>query len=136
MVMLVLLLTVPFQAALGATGMLCANNAHHSMDADGATHAHDAAASSDHHHDAHGHDAPASAVGQDSSADPGSHAAQGASGKCKVCNECCSAAAPVPAAMHSALPPDTPLRVSSTVDAGKVSRTVDGLFRPPRTTSV
>jgi hypothetical protein len=134
--MLVLLLTVPFQAALGGTGLLCADATHHDSSAGAAPHAHDAAPAGDHHHGGHGHDAPAASADLDAATDSNSHAAHGAAGKCKVCNECCSAAAPILAAMPAVFPPDTPLRVSSAVDPRIVSRAGDGLFRPPRSAIV
>ncbi len=134
--MLVLLLTVPFQAAWGATGLLCAAASHHESNTAVAPHGHNGAHGGDHHHDAPDHEAPAASAVPDATAESGSHAAQGAAGKCKTCNECCSAAAPVPATMPSVFPPDTPLRVSSTVDPAVASRAGDGLFRPPRTRSV
>jgi|SRR5882672_4488566 len=127
-VLLVLLLAVPFQAAIGATGALCSPNSHHSHDAVVETHADGSPASGGHHH--HSKSAPAH---HDAAGEPGSH---GASDKCKICSECCFTAAPVPAAINIAVPPDTLLRVSSIVDQAVVSRAGDGLFRPPRTTSV
>ena len=155
LVLLVLLLTVPFQAAVGAGGMLCAammqdgpsmpmaaqghdaagmsNAGHHAQVADtshlhmaDASHLHMADASHSQMADGH-HSAAPQADGQDGS---------DTSGKCKTCNECSSPAVPVLLATASMLPPDTPLRVSTLVDPELVSRTGDGLFRPPRTPSV
>ena len=129
-VLLVLLLTVPFQAALGASGFLCAAGAHHSHD-EAAVHNHGDGAGHGHEH----------GEGM-SSVDPtpvsiaDSHDSHGESGKCKICSECCTLAAPVPAAGPSVFPPDAPLRVSSIVGPGMISPTVGGLFRPPRTTSL
>ena len=130
-VLLVLLLTVPFQAALGASGFLCAACAHHSHDEFAAVHDHGDGAS-----DSHDHGEGMSSADPASVSNPGSHASHGESGKCKICSECCTLVAPVPAAGPSVFPPDTPLRVSSIVGAGMISATVDGLFRPPRTTSL
>jgi hypothetical protein len=127
-VLLLLLLTVPFQAALGATGLLCAAGAHHSEVAASATHNHDRAAAGHAHH---GSDA--SGAHQHAGIDSGAHDSHGASGKCEICSECCSASAAIPAALPTVFPPDTPLRVSSIVEPGRISRTGDGLFRPPRT---
>ena len=131
LVLLVLLLTVPFQAAFGASGLLCAAGTHHDQRSPPAAHAHDAVSMHAHHHDVttdHGADevvTPAAA-----------HDLQPMSGKCKTCSECCSTAAPVPAAMAAIAPPDTPLLVSPKTEPGLVSRPGDSLFRPPRTTSV
>jgi hypothetical protein len=131
-VLFLLLLTVPFQAALGATGLLCATGAHHPQQVAAAPpHDHDAGMAGEHHHHA---GTPGSH--DDSVAEPGSHQAHGAADKCKICSECCFTSAAIPASPLAAFPPDTPLRVSSIVDPDIVSRAGDGLFRPPRTTAV
>jgi hypothetical protein len=135
LVILVLLLTVPFQAAWGATGLLCAAASHHESNTAVAPHGHNGAHGGDHHH-ATGHEVPAASADPDTTAESGSHGTQGAAGKCKTCIECCSAAAPVPAETPSAFRPDIPQRVSSTVEPAMVLRAGDGLFRPPRTRSV
>jgi hypothetical protein len=125
-VLAVLLFTVPFQAALGSTAVLCAWNSHHDHGALVKAHTHDSAPSDGHHHDS----GPA-IEHDDSMTGPGFH---GASDKCEICSECCFTAAPVPAAIHIAAPPDTPLRVPSIVVQHLTSRADDGLFRPPRIT--
>lgn len=127
-VLFVLLLTVPFQAALGATGVICSTSSHHGHDAAVQAHPHASGAIAHHHHDA-----DASNTHHASPAEPGSH---GATDKCKICSECSFTAAPIPASIHIAVPSDTPLRVSSIVDQELVSRSGDGLFRPPRTSAV
>ena len=127
-VLFLLLLTVPFQAALGTTGFLCATGAHHAAAAP--PHGHGTEMTSEHHHHA-----DASGAHDDAVAEPGSHPALGAD-KCKICSECCFAGAAIPASPLAAFPPDTPLRVSSIVDPDIVSRAGDGLFRPPRTTAI
>jgi hypothetical protein len=130
-VLLVLLLTVPFQAALGATGLVCATGTHHSQDAQSPSPGHGTATDSQHHHET-----TASGTHHDVASDPGSHGSHGASDKCKTCSECCFSAAVVPASQPTVFAPDTPLRVSSIVEPDIVSRAGDGLFRPPRTTAV
>ena len=130
-VLFLLLLTVPFQAALGATRLLCAAGAHHTQETATAPHGHDAATPGGHHHEADVSDSH-----DHSMAAPISHESHGASGKCKTCSECCSAVAPISASQPTLFPPDIPLRVSSIFEPDIVSRTGDGLFRPPRTTSV
>ena len=130
-VLLTLLLTVPFQAALGAGGMLCASMSGNVQVTEAPLHHHDAVGMNHHHptpFDGARHHAEPQAEAQDT---------PDTSGKCKVCSECCSAGAPVPAPVASVFPlPDTPLRVSTAVNANLVSRSGDGLFRPPRTLSV
>jgi hypothetical protein len=130
-VLLVLLLTVPFQAALGATGLLCAAGGHHAQQAASARLGDDTVAAGEHHHDHH--EAGALGAPHDSAAQPDSH---DAAGKCKICTECCSTAAPIPAPPPAVFPPDAPLRVSSIVEPDIVSCAGDGLFRPPRNISL
>lgn len=129
-VVFLLLLTAPFQAALGATGMLCASGGHHAQDGASALHSHDTAAATPYHHGVE-----MMSAYHDPAADPGSHESHGTSGKCTTCSEYCSAVAPISASLPTSFPPDTPLRVSSIVEPDIVSRAGDGLFRPPRTTS-
>ncbi len=139
LVLLVLLLTVPFQAAWGGTGLLCVSGTHHWQPAVAAPpaatpHQHDAAASHAHHHStamvavADGGDHGVSTAGADKAPVP--------SGQCKTCSECCSASAPLPAASFTAMPPPARLLVAATVTPALVARAGDGLFRPPRTTHV
>ena len=129
LVLLVLLLTVPFQAALGATGLLCAAGVHHAQNEASAAHSHGAAAMSEHNHES-----TASGDHHDAAAQPGTHEPHDAAGKCKICSECCSTAAPIMAARPNVFPPDAPSRVSSIVEPDIVSRAGDGPFRPPRIT--
>jgi hypothetical protein len=130
-VLLLLLLTVPFQAALGATGLLCATGGHHTQSVAAVPHSHDSAIAGGHHHDE-----PALDGHHDGAAEPGSHESHGASGKCKVCSECCLSAAAILASPLAISLPDTPLRVSSIVEPHVVTRAGDGLFRPPRSAIV
>lgn len=130
-VLLLLMLTVPFQAALGATGMLCAPGAHHAQYGASTPHSHDGAPSGEHHHDAN-----AEGAHHDAAAEPSTHNSHGTARKCKVCGESCSSAAAIPASALTVFPSDSPLRVFPTVDPNLVSRSDDGLFRPPRTTAV
>ena len=126
-VVVVLLLTVPFQAALGATGLLCAAGAHHAQHEASAPHSHGPAAVGEHNHES-----SAAANHHDSVADPGVNDSHDAAGKCKICSECCSTVAPITAAQPNVFPPDAPSRVSSTVEPDIVSHAGDGPFRPPR----
>jgi hypothetical protein len=129
-VLVVLLLTVPFQAGLGATGLLCAAGAHHAQHEASAPHSHGAAVVSE-----HDHESIASGDHHDAAAQPGTHESHDAAGKCKICSECCSTAAPITAAQPNVFPPDAPSRVSSIVEPDIVSRAGDGPFRPPRVTA-
>ena len=128
--LVVLLLTVPFQAAMGAGGMLCASADHHSQPASATPDGHRTAMSENHHAGSATH------THHDAAAEPGSHDPHGTAGKCKVCGESCCSAAAIPASPLVVLLPDSPLRVSAAVDPDLVSRSGDGLFRPPRTSAV
>ncbi|MCC7325968.1 MAG: hypothetical protein IT521_04085 [Burkholderiales bacterium] len=127
--LLLLLVTVPFQAALGATGSHRVTDTHPAQDAGRAHLGHDAAAS--------GHLPYASdiaSVQHGSIADPGPFQAHDAAGKCKLCSECSFSSAAIPAASHEVTPPsDTALRVSSFVEPDLAFHAGDKLFRPPRT---
>ena len=129
-VLVVLLLTVPFQAALGATGLLCAAGAHHAHADGSAPHSHGAGPVAE-----HDHESTASDNHHDSVAQPITHEPHDAADKCKICSECCSTVAPLTAARPNVFPPDTPSRVSSIVEPDIVSRAGDGPFRPPRITA-
>jgi hypothetical protein len=125
-VLILLLLTVPFQAAVAATGLICPNEAHHSQSWDSTHHDHDAAVP------AHGHHAPGvhgsdSVTGHDTT--PGS---LDDPGKCSICSECCFSAAAVPSTVLDFDPPNATFKVSAIVDTAMISRAGDGLFRPPR----
>lgn len=153
LILLVLLLTVPFQAAVGASGM-CATMSHHGQSASLEVQGHDGhdrngtplpdhhvahAMTGDDHHAAmpsNDHHAAMAADDHLASTPAGAHDTPDTPVKCKVCNECCSAAAPVPAGAPSLFSPDAPVRVSALVATELVFRSGDGLFRPPRTTSV
>src|SRR4029450_9136247 len=89
-VLFVLLLTVPFQAALGATGLLCAAGAHHAQHEASAPHSHGALAVSE-----HDHESTMSGDHHDLAAQPGAHEPHDAAGNCKICSECCSTAAQI-----------------------------------------
>lgn len=128
-VLVVLLLAVPFQATLGATGMLCVPVDHHPQHSAATPHSHDGAMAIDHHAD------DAVDTHHNAAAEPGSHD-HGTAGKCKVCSESCCSAAAILSSPLVVLVPDSPLRVSPTVDPDLVSRSGDGLFRPPRTIPV
>ncbi len=131
MVLLLLLLTVPFQAAWGAGGMLCATMSDHHRVGQVAPHVHDDA---NVHHE---HSTQASDAVQTAAPQASAQAAPDTADKCKVCSECCSAGAPISGAgIAVALPTDTPLRVAILVDPDLISRAGDGLFRPPRTLRV
>ena len=127
LVFVVLLLTVPFQAALGATGMLCAPADHHPQHAAAVPHSHGLEMAGDHHADG-SIDSPHHAA-----AEPVSHDSHDTAGKCKVCSESCCSAAAIVATQLDVILSDSPLRVSPTIDPDLVSRSGDGLFRPPRT---
>lgn len=139
LVLLVLLLTVPFQAAVGSSGM-CATMSHHGQSTPMEAHDHGQAPVPDHHHaqakPVGDHHATMSAGDHHKSPSADAENAPDTSGKCKTCNECCSAAASVSAVAPAVFSPDTPLRVSGVVDLAFVSRAGDGLFRPPRTSSL
>ena len=127
LVLFTLLLTLPFQATVGATGLTCATPAPRSHGAELVAPGVDADASVLHRHHPAPHD-----PGRDAAAEAGSSDPHGGVGKCKTCAECCSTAAPIPAAGPMLPPPATPLRVSALDDPGTSSHTGDGLFRPPR----
>jgi hypothetical protein len=122
-----LLLTVPFQTALGATGILCAADDLRAWSSVPATHVHDDAEG------ARQHDADATIDGHDAAMEAASHHHNGAAGKCKVRSASCCAAAALTGSPPTVFPSDSPLRVSQTVDRELVSRSGDELFRPPRT---
>src|SRR5438445_10992646 len=131
-ILLVVCLAMPVQGAFGATGLLCGAVAHHMRDLAPALHAHDALT------DSGGHDHAAGALSENDevTGNPGSQESHDLTGKCKICSECCSSAAALAASIPAVFPSDTPLRVSATADPAMASRAGDGLFRPPRTTSL
>jgi hypothetical protein len=132
----VVLLTVPFQAAVGAIGLICGHGTHHSqhsgsdIDSNFDLHHHgDDAAAPAHQHQHHGTHA------HDENGAGAHHSTSGSNdgpGKCSICVECCFSAAPIPASLPELAPPDTPLKVSDHVSPAMSSRAGDGLFRPPR----
>ena len=125
-----LLLTVPFQTALGATGILCAAEDFDAWRSASATHIHDDAGAMGQH------DANAAIAGHDTALETDSHDHHGAAGKCKFRSASCCSAAALTASPLALFPPDSPLRVSPTVDRDLVSRSGDDLFRPPRATAL
>lgn len=136
LLVLVLLLTVPFQTALGASGLLCLAGAHHPQAAESVppqslSHRHDIGTPQSHHHD---HDG--SGAQRDAAIEGVLHASHSAAGKCKTCSECCSTAAAILSSTPRFFLPDTALRVSPIVAPDIVSRAGDDLFRPPRIPAV
>ena len=128
--LILLLLTVPFQAAVGATGVICTNWGHHSQGsvsdldhADAGMPAHD--------HDGLDASAPHGSPASDKAA--GSHDGPG---KCSICSACCPSSAAIPASAPDVVPPDAALKVSASVDRALLSRAGDSLFRPPRTATL
>ena len=121
----VLLACVPFQAAMGASGFVCPNGAHHSDSSIALADHHEATALGQHRaldaSDADDHAVPDPSPGSDGH------------GKCSLCNECCFSAAPVPALLADVVQPDDGLKVSLPVAPAIRSHTGDSLFRPPRT---
>src|SRR5205823_10690833 len=124
-VVIVLLACVPFQAAVGATGFVCPNGAHHSDSSGAFADDHDATALHQHH-------ALDASDAQDHAVDDASPGSDGP-GKCSLCSECCFSAAPVPTLLPDVVRPDAALKVSVPVDPAIRSRAGDSLFRPPRT---
>jgi hypothetical protein len=124
-VVAVLLACVPFQAAVGATGFMCPNGAHHSDSSIALADNHGAMALDQHRaldaSDAHDHAVDDASPGSDGP------------GKCSLCNECCFSAAPVPTLLLGVVQPDDGLKVSLPVAPAIRSHTGDSLFRPPRT---
>ena len=123
MVLVLLLLSVPFQAAVATIGLICPNGTHHSLAGRDAIH--------------HGHGPSGAVVGHGGVGDvraygddtaPGSHDEHD---KCSVCNECCFSAATIPTAPDLALP-DTASEMFANVDSASISCAGDALFRPPR----
>jgi hypothetical protein len=125
-----LLLTVPFQTALGAAGILCAAEDLDAWRSAPATHIHDAAAFMGQHV------ADATLAGHDTAMEADAHDHHDAAGKCKFRSASCCSAAVLTASPLALLPPDSPLRVSPTVDRDLVSRSGDDHFRPPRATTL
>jgi hypothetical protein len=129
-ILILLLLTVPFQAAVGATGIICTNWGHHSQGSIAALDHADVGTP------AHDHD------GVDASGPHGSPASNNAagshdsSGKCSICSTCCPSSAAIPASAPDVVRPDGALKVSASVDQALLSRPGDSLFRPPRTTTL
>jgi hypothetical protein len=129
-VLILLLLTVPFQAAVGATGIICTNWGHHSQGSVSALDHADAGTPANDHDglDASGpHGSPASNNAAGSHDGPG---------KCSICSTCCPSAATIPDSAPDLVPPDGIIKVSASVDRALLSRAGDSLFRPPRTTTI
>lgn len=125
---MLLLLTVPFQAAIGSTGHLCPAG-HHSQGTATSAHSHDGPAT------AHEHTAPVSDADHETAAETPSGVSHGTAAKCKICSECCVTAAAILTSDLAVDFPDTALRVSVAVSQHIDSRAGDGLFRPPRNIS-
>ena len=121
-----LVLTVPFQTALGATGILCVIDDLHTSRSASTTHIHDDA-------EAIGqHDHNPSIADHDAGMETDSYDHNGSEGKCKVRSATCCSAAALTTSPLAVFPPDSPLRVSPTIARDLVSRSGDDLFRPPR----
>ena len=152
LVLFVLLLTVPFQAAIGAAGSVCS---HGSSDAvtdaafngaraaqasiqwdtkavtgrsyAGASLAHGRATGHDHARHAH----PAAAAVDEQQSAPAADERNQAD-RCSVCSECsCSAIAAVKPGVSSVFP-TPPLKITAYTDPAVSSHVGDALFRPPR----
>jgi len=129
-VLLLLLLTVPFQVGLGATGLLCAPGNHHLPEAASKSLEHDIATASEHHADT-----GARSVRDGSAVASNAYSSDSAADKCQTCSAYCVSPAAIPAALQQVIsPPEAPLRVSSFVAPEHDSHAGDALFRPPRTT--
>ena len=147
LVLFVLLLTVPFQAAVGATGYVCGHGAHHAGASAGASrdnspsleHPHDrafeghgASSHGSHHGDGHVSLAGAAdAVGQDALTDSDA-SDDNVAGTCQFCSECSFSLAPASAFSPNAATHASPLRVSFYVDPAILPHVGNALFRPPR----
>jgi len=123
-VIFLLLLCVPFQAAVGATGLICPNGTGHSHSSIAFADQRTTAATHDHHGsdglNDHDHAASDQTPGGDGP------------GKCSIRSECSFSAAPVPSSLPDFVAPDAVLKVSVDVDSAMHSRAGDSLFRPPR----
>ena len=125
-----LLLALPFQAAIGATGLLCVNAAHHVYAVGSIATQHDGGAAA-----VHSHDGVASDIQHDESSDNNPLHLLGG-GPCSACSACCFSAAAIPANPPALVPMDATLKVSVNVDRALMLRAGDDLFRPPRTTTL
>lgn len=147
-VLFVLLLTVPFQTAIGATGYVCGHGALHPAaptgkrggESLGAAHRHDPASrthavapSIGHAHGEHAsaHDAVGSGEIQAVLTAP-SPANFNNAGTCEFCSECSFSLAPACESRPNAFRHASPLRVSFYVDPAALPHVGDALFRPPR----
>ena len=148
-VLFLLLVTVPFQSAIGATGYVCGHGAHHAVQtakAAGAQHL-----ASHHRHaslaqaDAGSHSAQHAHPHQDASTSgsPATNAVDAvlsnlqsgetdAAGSCEFCSECSFSLAPACDRAPSAFRHPPMLQVSFYVDPAVLSPVGDALFRPPR----
>ena len=136
---LLLLLALPFQAALGASAAACVQAAHHgprtlSASADhgslvlGRVDAASAAGPSD--SGVMSYDAAAQSV--DGGGAPHDHA----SGRCSSCSSCCVSEAAMPDNVVLAVAPDVRFAAIPVFDGPRISALVDPLFRPPRSTTL
>ena len=147
-VLFLLLLTVPFQTAIGATGYVCGHSALHSTaptakrgsESLGAAHRHDPASR------AH---AVSPSIGHVSGERASAHDAVGSgeiqavltappladfndAGTCEFCSDCSFSLAPACDSRPNSFRHASPLRVSFYVDPAVLSDVGDALFRPPR----
>jgi len=128
LVLLLLLLAVPFQVSLGATGLACATVDHHFRQLGTALHGDDIATADGHHGEAVMRIAHRDPIADSNAVEP-----DDAAGKCELCSECCVSAAALPGSRLTVAFLDPSLPVSSTVDPDVRFRAGDALFRPPRT---
>ena len=149
----VLLLTVPFQAAIGATGFVCSHGsndavpdaafngvhaAHTSIQQhtsevrvrsySGASSGH--AHATDHDHARHAH--PAGTAGHEQQPAPAAADERNQADSCGVCSECSFSAIEAVKPGVSSVLPTLPLKVTAYTDPAVPSHVGDALFRPPR----
>ena len=153
LLLFLLLLTVPFQAAIGATGFICSHGssdavtepvlegvhvAHVSIQQhtnavtahsySGASMGHPQAAGHAHAHHAH----PADVAVVEHQAAPAAADGHNQADGCSLCSECSfSAIAAVELGFSGVLPPP-PLKISAYTDPAVLSHVGDAVFRPPR----
>jgi hypothetical protein len=127
-VVFMLLLALPFHAAICAAGVHCDASTHDSPMTIGAVTLHD------HSGDPHaGH--AVHVAGQVGDHGDTAFDLQG-DGKCSACSSCCLAAAIIPAAWAPPATRVASIKIRSNVDRTVVSAVRDDLFRPPRTTAL
>ncbi len=124
----VLLVALPFQAAIGATGWHCLTSTHHVHVVGGAVTIHD------HSVDRSSKDALEETVVQQPVGRGALHLA--GDGECGACSSCCFSAAVIPTTLSASIDSPPPAKISINVDTAMTSRFLDDLFRPPRTTTL